>query len=56
MVEEEEEDISEASGVDILKEKRQICTAFAAKEMDHMMPLHASYHGTKLSKKKPTER
>ena len=38
-------------GADILKEKRQICTVFTAKEMDHMMPLHASYHGTKLSRK-----
>ena len=38
-------------GADILKEKRQICTAYATKEMDHMMPLHASYHGTKLSRK-----
>jgi len=38
-------------GVDIFKEKSQICIAFAAKEMDHMMPLHASYHGTKLSRK-----
>jgi len=38
-------------GADILKEKRQIFTAFATKEMDHMMPLHASYHGTKLSRK-----
>ena len=38
-------------GENILKEKRKICTAFAAKEMDHMMPLHASYHGTKLSRK-----
>ena len=51
MVKEEEEDISEARGADILKEKRQICTTYAAKEMDHMMPLHASYHGTKLSNK-----
>ena len=38
-------------GADILKEKRQICSAFAAKEMDHMISLHASYHGTKLSSK-----
>jgi len=38
-------------GADILKEKRQICTVFAAKEMDHMMPLHASCHGIKLSRK-----
>jgi len=38
-------------GADILKEKRQTYTTFAAKEMDHMMPLHASYHGTKLSRK-----
>lgn len=38
-------------GADILKEKRQIYTAFTAKEMDHMMPLHASYHGTKLIRK-----
>lgn len=38
-------------GADILKEKRQTYIAFAAKEMDHMMPLHASYHGTKLSRK-----
>eukprot|EP00253_Pinus_taeda_P011167 PITA_11167 len=37
-------------GADILKEKRQIYIVFATKEMDHMMPLHASYHGTKLSK------
>ncbi len=51
MVEEEEEDISEAGGADTLKEKRQICTAYAAREIDHMMPLHASYHGTKLSSK-----
>ena len=51
MDEEEEEDISEAGGADILKEKRQICTAYAAKEMDHMIPLHAIYHGTKLSRK-----
>ena len=49
--EEEEEDIPEAGGADILKEKRQICTAYTAKEMDDMMPLHASYHGTKLSRK-----
>ena len=34
-----------------LKEKRQICTAYAAKEMDHMMPLHAKYLGTKLRRK-----
>lgn len=51
VVEEEEEDILEAGGADTLKEKRKICTAYAAKEMDHMMPLHASYHGTKLSNK-----
>ena len=38
-------------GADILKEKMQIYIVFAAKEMDHMMPLHASYHGTKLSRK-----
>ena len=38
-------------GADTFKEKRKICTAYAAKEMDHMMPLHASYHGTKLSSK-----
>jgi len=38
-------------GANILKEKRQTYTAFTAKEMDHMMPLHASYHGTKLSRK-----
>jgi len=37
--------------VDILKEKRQTYTVFTAKEMDHMMLLHASYHGTKLSRK-----
>eukprot|EP00253_Pinus_taeda_P021319 PITA_21319 len=49
--EEEEEDTLEAGGADILKEKRQIYIVFAAKEMDHMMPLHASYHGTKLSRK-----
>ena len=48
--EEEEEDTSEAGGADILKEKRHIYIVFAAKEMDHMMPLHASYHGTKLSR------
>eukprot|EP00253_Pinus_taeda_P024327 PITA_24327 len=48
--EEEEEDTSEAGGEDILKEKRQIYIVFAAKEMDHMMPLHANYHGTKLSR------
>ena len=47
----EEEDISEAGGADTLKEKSHICTAYAAKEMDHMMPLHASYLGTKLSSK-----
>ena len=51
MVEEEEEDISEVGGADNLKEKRQICTAYAVKEMDHMMPLHAKYLGTKLSSK-----
>ena len=51
MDEEEEEDISEARGENILKEKRQIYTVFAVKQMDHMMPLHASYHGTKLSSK-----
>ena len=51
MVEEEEEDISEARAVDTLKEKRQICIGYAAREMDHMMPLHASYHGKKLSSK-----
>eukprot|EP00253_Pinus_taeda_P034253 PITA_34253 len=38
-------------GADTLKEKSQICTAYAAKEMDHMMPPHASYLGTKLSSK-----
>ena len=37
-------------GAEILKKKRQICIAFAANEMDHMMLLHASYHGTKLSR------
>jgi len=41
---------------EILKEKRQICTVFAAKEMDHMMPLHASYHGTKLSRKETNKK
>ena len=51
VVEEEEEDVSEARGADTLKEKRQICIAYATKEMDHMMPLNASYHGTKLSSK-----
>ena len=39
-------------GADILKEKRQIYIVFAAKEMDHMMPPHASYLGTKLSSTK----
>ena len=51
MAEEEEEDILEAGGVDTLKEKRQIFIAYTTKEMDHMMPLHVSYHGTKLSSK-----
>ena len=43
-------------GADILKEKRQTYTAFAAKEMDHMMLLHASYHGTKLSRKETSRK
>ena len=38
VVEEEEEDISKAGGANTLKEKSQIFTAYAAKEMDHMMP------------------
>jgi len=43
-------------GADILKEKRQICIAFAANEMDHMVLLHASYHGTKLSRKETSRK
>jgi len=43
-------------GANILKEKRQICTAFAENEMDHMMLLHASYHGTKLSRKETSRK
>ena len=54
--EEEEEDTSEVGGADILKEKRQIFTTYTAKEMDHMMPLHASYHGTKLSRKETNKK
>ena len=54
--EEEEEDTSEAGGADILKQKRQICIAFAANEMDHMMLLHASYHGKKLSRKETSRK
>ena len=50
MDEAKEEDTSEAGGADILKQKRQICIAFAANEMDHMMLLHASYHGKRLSR------
>ena len=56
MDEEEEEDTSEAGGADILKEKRQICIAFVANEMDHMMLLHASYHGTKLSREETSRK
>ena len=52
MVEEEEENISEARGADILKEKRQICTAYAAKEMDHMMPLHSKIPWDKIEQQR----
>ena len=51
VVEEEEEEISEAGGANTLKEKSQICIAYAAKEMDHMMHPHASYLGIELSMK-----
>ena len=38
-------------GAHTLKEKSQICTAYAAKEMDHMMHPHASCLGIELSRK-----
>jgi len=38
-------------GAHTLKEKSQICTAYAAKEMDHMMHPHESCLGTELNMK-----
>ena len=38
-------------GADTLKEKSQIFTAYATKEMDHMMHPHASCIGIELRKK-----
>lgn len=49
-------DFKGRGGAETLKEKWHICTAFYAKEMDHMIPLHASDHGTKLSRKETNEK
>jgi len=51
VVEEEEDEILEATGADTLKEKIQICSAYTVKEMDRMMHPHASFLGIELSKK-----
>ena len=42
----EEEEISEAGGVDTLKDKSLIFIAYVAIEMDHIMHPHASCLGT----------